>query len=91
MPKSKGGSEPYRRIWLGSAILGSLFLLLGTGGRFWVDAEPWKNLLLPLNLGGENTIAAWWSGMLLFVTSVHAYDELGAPQPISGGPLEHGG
>lgn len=70
----EAGSDSCRRIWLGSAILGSLVLLLGTGVKFWVDADPWETLLLPLNLGGENTIAAWWSGMLLFVASVHAYD-----------------
>lgn len=68
------GPGTRRRIWLGSAIVGSLALLLGTGVRFWVEVDPWRTLLLPLNLGDENTIAAWWSGMLLLVSSLHAYD-----------------
>lgn len=83
------------RPWLIVAILVSVALVAATGGQRLIasDSALYRVLRL-LDLSSENVVAAWWSGMLLFLASLHAYDgaermkarvrEQGAPGGVPG-------
>lgn len=61
--------------WFYGATLFSVLLLAATALNVLGAASGFAALLLGrFSLTGENNAAAWWSGMLLAVVSLHAYD-----------------
>ncbi|HMQ93715.1 MAG TPA: hypothetical protein PKA33_11865 [Amaricoccus sp.] len=60
-------------VWFWGAVLISAAFVLAVGIRF---AEPHflSGLMSRIQLTSENNIAAWWSGILLLMLAVHAYD-----------------
>lgn len=70
-----GLSSGLGRRWLIVASLVSMALVVATGGRTLLSGgSALHRALHPLDLSIENEIAAWWSGMLLLLASLHAYD-----------------
>jgi len=56
-------------------VAGSLVLLLVTLISFPLAGNGWiSRLLFQLGFAGENNVGAWWSGMLLFLAAVQAFD-----------------
>ena len=61
--------EKWSWLWFCSMVGISIFLL---GANLFGFVEG--SMLGRLNLGRENNVAAWWSGMLLLVAGLHAFD-----------------
>lgn len=81
----------FGRPWLVVAILVSMAMVAATGSRRLVAGDSaLYGILRTLDLSSENVIAAWWSGMLLLLASLHAYD--GAERVrVSGDQLDEAG
>lgn len=65
-----------RAIWLWGAAAVSIILVLATAAH---QLRPWDPAILDfvfatLNLGAENNVGAAWSGALLMLVAVHAFD-----------------
>jgi len=60
-------------MWFWGAVLISAAFVLAVGVRF---AAPHflSGLMSRIQLTSENNVAAWWSGILLLMLAVHAYD-----------------
>jgi hypothetical protein len=70
-PAQRGLSLLYLAICVGVSlalvtVTGLLHLGVLSGAPLWLASR--------LNLGAENNLAAWWSGMLLLLLSLHAFD-----------------
>lgn len=59
-----------RRSWYACIVGVSVALVLVTFAAYGLDNQ----LLYLIGLGGENNIGAWWSGMLMLLAAVFAYD-----------------
>lgn len=58
-----------------AAAISAVFLVITVASPFLPDFHPAIDRLLELaNLRAENNFAAWWSGILLIMSSVHAFD-----------------
>ena len=61
--------------WFYGIVAISVLILIVTFFRFEVkEATGVIRLLRSLSLVGENNIAAWWSGVLLLIGGIHAFD-----------------
>lgn len=70
--------QRFRSWWFGTIVAVCLFLLLMTfitWSDFFIDAIPFDiQFLWKFNLGIEGNFAALWSGVLLFLPALHAFD-----------------
>ncbi len=61
--------------WFYGIVAISVLILIVTLFRFEVrEATGIVRLLRSLSIVGENNIAAWWSGILLLIGGIHAFD-----------------
>lgn len=70
----KNQLSPAGRIWIVGAVTLSLLFLAATVLRQLTPEPRVQAMLHPMNLGVENNVAAWWSGMLLLIAGLHAFD-----------------
>jgi hypothetical protein len=65
----------WTRFWFASAVALSIFCLLVTFFNAELAATPAiPRIVGSFDLTGENSIGAWWSGMLLLLAAVHMTD-----------------
>jgi hypothetical protein len=57
--------------WAALLVSGAFVLAIPVG---WYLPDFMPRLVLRMNLTQENNLGAWWSGVLLFMLAVHAYD-----------------
>lgn len=64
------------RVWFMGACAVSLLVVAVTLGRLWigVPSPGLDRLLGHLDLYAENNVAVWWSGTLLLLIALHAFD-----------------
>ena len=64
-----------KRRWFALLTAVSVSLVLITGASYAFEgAGALSALLFLIGLGGENNVGAWWSGMLLLLAAVFAFD-----------------
>jgi len=72
---SFGTQKDLARAWIcGAGAIGVLLVMATTVSTLQVAPQPIAHFLSKLNLAGKNQPAAWWSGSLLFMSSIHAFD-----------------
>lgn len=65
----------YGVVWFYAAVIGCAVLVLATLVRYSLLRQTGLvHSLSTFNLADENNIAAWWSGTLLLIVAMHAYD-----------------
>lgn len=73
--KLNTAANAWTRFWFASSIAISTACLIATLFHIELDASPSiPHLLRSLELTGENSVGAWWSGMLLLLAAVHMTD-----------------
>jgi len=71
----RGGTALLCRRWFGIVVLVSGILTLVTFASYALQGSGGlSRLLFLIGLGGENNVGAWWSGMLLLLAAVFAFD-----------------
>jgi len=73
------------RSWHRAMIWVSVVLVAITFASYaWAHHGVLSRLLFWFGLGGENNFGAWWSGMLLLISAMQAYDGFGDPDNLPG-------
>src|SRR5690554_1622071 len=63
------------RRWFALLVIVSVALVIVTFMSYAFQGDgPTTRILFLIGLGGENNVGAWWSGMLLLLASVFAFD-----------------
>ncbi len=84
MDRPDAGAISLRR-WFGALMTVSAALLIITFASYAVADHHWVGqILFWLGLGGENNVGAWWSGMLLALAALMAFDGFfdGSRRPV---------
>lgn len=75
-PRNLSGLNSSQRLivlWYWMAVVVSVIFILALPIR-WYFPQFAPNIIGKMQLTVENNLAAWWSGVLLFMLAVHAYD-----------------
>ena len=67
------GAERLAVLWFRTAVAISALLVLAIPFH-WLFPEFLPHVLRAVQLTRENNVGAWWSGILLFMLGMHAYD-----------------
>jgi hypothetical protein len=60
-------------LWYWTALIVSIIFVLALPVS-WYFPDFVPGILGRMNLGIENNLGAWWSGVLLFMLACHSYD-----------------
>ena len=66
--------DKWSQIWFFSILAGCLFLMLTTFFNDQINARSIYFVKQQFNLAVENNFASWWSGTLLLLIALHAFD-----------------